>query len=394
MLTATDGLPESLQAMLREHLADPSIRLSDLETEPMPDGGYSGNRLLRARLAWTGQQAAGRVQSASWVVKRWLPGGPGERQLGIGRSLEALAWRHGLVRPAALPSGVAVPIVGALPDPDGRAAWIAMEDVASALDRYSRHAPLPHAEALARARVILDRLARLHVRWERPERLATLRRHGWLVPMERYLWCDADRCAAALGRPPLRGMPPGCDVTDEFRANVAAIRAWIPAGDRPLFERLFWDRVPLVSALRPFPPTLLHGDVGDRNLGLRPDALGTEEELVLIDWEWIGCGTPALDVARLWGAFPVVHDLSAPFPDAVFSDELPMYYFERYRSYGGTLADPGAWRRACGLALIGLMMSQLDFFGAMIRHDVRPVLAGLARQFDTVAATARALLVR
>ena len=40
--------------------------------------------------------------------------------------------------------------------------------------------------------------------------------------------------------------------------------------------------------------TLLHGDMNDRNVGLRRADDGVE--LSLVDWEWLGKGTPALDV--------------------------------------------------------------------------------------------------
>jgi hypothetical protein len=266
-----------------------------------------------------------------------------------------------------------------------------MEDVSPALAQYSRDAPLSSAEAMVRARVILDRLARLHTRWERPEHQATLRRASWLVPLERFLWCDAGSCAVVLGKTPHRGIAPGREVTDEYRASVDAILSWLPARDRPVFARLFCDREPLVAAMRALPRTLIHGDVGDRNLGLRPSPHGDETELVLIDWEWIGYGTPALDVAQLWGSFPGVHDLSQPFPEAAFTFDLPDYYFERYRAYGGLLLDAAAWRRACALAQLGMMMSQLEFVGTMIRYDVKPVLAALTRQADTLADNARSL---
>ena len=397
MLSVVDVPIEIVEAILRRHLADPSARLTDLEVEPISSDGYSGNHLFRARLAWTSATTAVGPRSATWVLKRWLPGGHSERLLGIDRPLEALGWQHGLLRPEALPAGVATPIVGAWPDRDERAAWIAMEDVSAALSQYSREAPLPSTEAVVRARLVLDRMARLHAWWERPERQAVLRRCSWLVPTERHLSCDVASIAAVLGRTVPAGIVPGSDITDEYRADVAAFFAWLPSGDRAMFAELACDRERLIAALRPFPRTLIHGDLGDRNLGLRmgaaSGALDDGAELVLIDWEWMGFGTPALDVARLWGSFPVVCDLSRPLPEAAFSSELPTHYFERYRAYGGALLDPHAWQRSCSLALLGLGMSQLSFAGSMIRHNVTPVIAGFARQLDTMMAAARSLFV-
>jgi hypothetical protein len=395
MLTMTHVPTGTVEAMLREYLADPSATIIDLQSEPIVSDGYSGNELLRLRLAWTSRHATDTPRTAAWVLKRWLPGGDAEHLLGIDRPLEALSWQAGLIRPDALPAGVVTPMVAARLDPDGRAAWIAMEDVSPELARYSREAPLPSAEALARIRQILDRLARFHTWWERPDRQATLRRCPWLVSMERFLWCDAVSCATALGRAPARGIAPGRAVTDEYRANINAVLAWMPAHDRPLFERLFCDRAPLVSALAVLPRTLIHGDIGDRNVGLRqrPAASASDDgsDLVLIDWEWIGYGTPALDVVRLCASFPGLIDPAEPFPDAAFTDELPSYYFERYRAYGGILTDVRTWQRAYALTMLDAVMSQLSFVGAMIRYDVTRVVSALGRQFDTIVATARSL---
>lgn len=307
-----------------------------------------------------------------------------------------------------MPAGVSTPIVGAWRDPGGWGAWIAMEDVSPALDRYSRAARLSPAEAVARAQLVLDRMARLHAWWERPAARARLEACRWLVPTERFLWCEVASYAAALGRAPAAeaaAEAAGGAPTDDLRADLTAFLDWLPARDRALFTELLCHREPLAAALGAFPRTLLHGDLDDRNVGLHlpgdPAGAGgavdaereaeTEAELLLIDWEWMGFGTPALDVAHLWAAFPAVCDPSQPLPSAVFSDELPTFYFERYRAYGGALLDARAWRQACALAYLGLGLGQVPFFGAMVRQDVRPVVAVLARQLDRMIETAWSL---
>jgi len=388
-----------LQAVLREHLDDPTAVLIGLELAPVPVDGYSGNRLYRVRFDWAG--AAGRHGTATWVVKRWLPGGHAERLLGVDRPLEALACEAGLLRPDAVPPGLSVPMLGARRDPDGRAAWIVMEDASEALQRYSRDAPLHPTEAVARAAQVLDGLARLHVWWEHPERQARLGACPWLVPMERVLWCEAASFAGLLGRAVPAGLAPGSAPSEESRADLAAFLAWLPAGDRARFESLLTRREPLVDALRALPRTLLHGDTDDRNVGLGalgPGAASAHDEalgpdLVLIDWEWIGHGPPALDVARLWATLPAVCDHTLPPPEETFTFDLPDHYFDRYRSYGGVLTDRVTWRRACTLAMLGHGFGQIGFFGAMIRHDVKPVLANIARQFEMIAGAARSLIV-
>lgn len=396
MLSVVDVPIEIVQAILQRHLADRSAHLTDLEVEPIASDGYSGNHLFRAHLTWSSAAPGVMRRTATWVLKRWQQGGHCERLLGVDQPLEALGWKDGLLRPEALPAGVTTPIVGVWLYSAGRGAWIAMEDVAPALSRYSRDAPLHPTEAAAATRLVLDRLARLHTHWERPERQATLRRCPWLVPMERYLWCQAASVAAVLGRATPNGIAPGSALTDEFRADVEAFFAWLPSRDRAMFEELFCRRERIVRAMRAFPRTLIHGDIGDRNLGLRPStspaAPADELELVLIDWEWMGFGSPALDVARLWGGFPGVCDQSLPLPEIAFTDELPAYYFERYRGYGGMLLDARAWQRACSSALLGLCMSQVSFIGSMIRYDVSRIVSGLARQLDMITGIGRSLL--
>jgi hypothetical protein len=388
-----EAVPAGMVQAVLPYLADEAVALTGLDVTPIPGDGFSGNRLYRVRLSWkSGRQGAG-PGSADWVVKRWLPGGYGEALLGVTRPLEALAWEKGLLRREALPPGVAAPIVGAKLEAAGTGAWIVMEDVADALGEYSRERPLPAPEALARTKQVLDGLARLHAWSERPEQAARLRSCPWLVPAERFLRAEAPTYAAALGKagPPAgRG---GRAVTDELRADVRAFLDWLPAGDRRFWERLLCDREPLVAAFRSFPDTLLHGDTDDRNIGLRqapadpasPGGVEGGREVVLIDWEWIGKGPPALDFARVWGTFAAVCAQGSPPPEALSSEELPDYYFERYAAAGGTLTDRETWRRSYPLAALAAALTQVAFFGRMVRDGVQPVLAVLERQMELLA---------
>jgi hypothetical protein len=189
-------------------------------------------------------------------------------------------------------------------------------------------------------------------------------------------------------------------VTDELRADVRAFLAWLPAGDRSVLEHLLYRREPLVEALSAFPRTLLHGDADDRNIGLRyrvgraaPNRkIGLAPELVLIDWEWISVGPPALDVARVCGSAAAVCSPSEPRPGALFSGELPEYYFERYRAYGGALADRNMWRRSFDLAFLAAALTQVPFAGSMIRRGVAPVIATFERQAEMIMPVARSLV--
>src|SRR3712207_3939958 len=131
---ATPAAP--LQAVMRERLGDPTARLVDLHAEPISGGGYSGNPLYRVRVAWAGGGPGAESGSATWVLKRWLPGGHGHRLLGVDRPLEALAWEWGILRPGSMPPGIVVPTRSVHLDSSGDAAWIVMDDVSGDLAEY------------------------------------------------------------------------------------------------------------------------------------------------------------------------------------------------------------------------------------------------------------------
>jgi hypothetical protein len=282
------------------------------------------------------------------------------------------------------------PLIAAQRDAAGASAWILMDDVAAALDEYSRERPWPAPEALTRVKQVLDELARLHAWWEQPERRARLQSCRWLVSVEQFLWVEAPAYAAALGKTARRASRGRRAAPDEFGANVRAFLDWLPVGERPFWEDLLCDREPLVAAFRSFPQTLMHGDADDRNIGLRwvtadpTSAKGTEHtpEAVFIDWEWIGRGPPALDFARVWGTFAAVCAPAAPLPESLSSGELLEYYFERYTTAGGRLTDREAWQRSYPLAALAAALTQVAFFGRMVRENVKPVLAVLGRQVE------------
>ena len=102
----------------------------------------------------------------------------------------------------------------------------------------------------------------------------------------------------------------------------------------------------------------------------------------MIDWEWIGRGPAALDFARVWGTFAAVCDPGSPPPEVLSSSELPDYYFERYAAANGKLTDRETWRRSYPLAALAAALTQVAFFGRMVRDDVKPVLAVLDRQME------------
>jgi hypothetical protein len=304
---ASEDVPRHVvQSILRDHLADPTATLTDLSVQRfVAASSHSGdNTHWRVRVAWT---AEGSVSpgSAEWIIKRWQPGGLSEAWVGLTQPQEAQAWQPGLLRPQALPAGLATPFVGASMDPDGTGAWVAMTDVSAELAQYSSAQPLPGEVALARVTHVLDGLARFHAWWEQPQQQEKLAEDSWLLSWEDKAWCNAATYAHVLGREPAGGRGRDWPVTESRRANLQAFLDWLAPGNRQLWEELLCDRRALLAALQGVPHTLMHGDPDDRNIGLccpqgAGDAVqgaGSPPELVLIDWEVIGVGPAAFDVA-------------------------------------------------------------------------------------------------
>ena len=401
MLGTEDVPAELVQGFLRDHLADPAARLTDLTVEPLTSEGFSGNALYRARLSWARPGGAGSGEQADWVLKRWRPGGLSEVLLGLTQPVEALAWEHGLLRPRSLPAGLIVPILGARVEAGGAEAWVAMDDVAADLSEYTRQEPRPGAEVVRLVRQILDKLALLHVWWEQPAQQARLAACSWLLPWENQLWREVGPYAAVLGRPAAGAPAWGRAVTSEFREDLHAFLAWLPPGDRRLWEDLLCDRRPLVRAFAEFPRTLLHGDADDRNIGLRWPRGGAAADrapeeppaLVLIDWEWMGQGPAAFDIAKLVGSAMAVCDPSQPLPQALGSGELLDYYFERYAEAGGKLADRRLWRRSCDLVwVVGAVAEVPGIVGFCLRNNLQAHLDRFAEFMEDRTRTARTLL--
>ena len=81
------------------------------------------------------------------------------------------------------------------------------------------------------------------------------------------------------------------------------------------------------------------------------------EPVLLIDWELIGIGSPALDVARFIAlTLDLKGDLSAG------TASLPNYYFERYVAQGGTQLNKETWQRSYDLATLFINLWQFPFW--------------------------------
>jgi hypothetical protein len=366
-----------LEALLRDHLADQKAIVIDYASAPFPHHGTNDSTTFeRVTLTWMQPDASPHSHTATWIVKRWRAGGARDGSLGITQPREVLAWEQGWLRPASLPSGMVVPFIGAWRSPDNSEAWLAMADVSTELAAYPRLA-LSGEQVIGRAQTILARLARFHVLWEQPERQADLYASAWLRRPETFLWDLAPTYASALGRPAAANVSPDASAPPSWEGLAADLDAFLEtlSDQRRLWEHLLVDRQVLVEALQPYPRTLLHHDLDDRNIGLRWSGGAGDRslarhasDLVLIDWEWMAIGPAAFDVARIIQFLPVVLAPGAAAPQAFWTNELADYYFARYRAEGGRNDDVAGWQRSYGLAMIAQSTVQMPFtHGRMLR---------------------------
>jgi hypothetical protein len=100
--------------------------------------------------------------------------------------------------------------------------------------------------------------------------------------------------------------------------------------------RLLDDVTPLATELEAYPQTLIHGDLRLHNMGL------TDDRVVLLDWEIVGQGPPATDVA--WYLI-----ISASRIDATREQII-----DDYREVAKDRFDGRAWDLACIGALLWL----------------------------------------
>lgn len=378
----TDVTVEVLESMLREHLLDQGVGVTKCAINPFPHQGTNDSTsFFRAGLTWTTRNRSEVLGSATWIVKHWKAGGIRDKAAEITQPREILAWERGLLRPEAVPAGMVVPFIAGRLSPDKTESWLAMEDVSTELAAYPRLG-LTGDQVISRARQVLARLARLHAWWEQPERQEHLHACSWLPHPEAYLWDLAHTYALALEQTPHGNAPSagsGPPVWDELPADLHAFLDWRPADERELWAKLLIDRQALVDALTPYPRTLLHKDLDDRNIGLRWPASGAESDstesrtpdLVLIDWEWISAGPAAIDVAKIVQMLPLMIIPGTPVPEAFWTNELADDYFEHYRAAGGRCANAAEWRRSYGLALVAESLTQMPFVNGNLLRVIR-----------------------
>lgn len=350
---STENVPEAvLTSVIQEFSKDPQARITKSLISPFSTSGVSGNNsFYRADLEWETSDPARPAGSISLLIKRWTPGGISQSEMGWSNPVEALAWQNGILHPDSLPVGVKAPIIASVITPDTQTAWVAMTDVSKELREYDRSSPLPTERLISLAITILSDLARFHAFWEQADRQRSLTRMPWLLPFKNYLHRNTAFYASILGKDRAGRSGKVSPVTEEDILNLQAFLDWLEPAYLSVFEELLVDRSRLVDCFADIPCTLLHGDLDDRNIGLSWSS-SSEGELLLIDWEWMGCGPAAMDVAKLLIHASMMLEPGSQCPDNCWSDELPDHYYESYRLAGGTQLDYATWRRSYDLALI------------------------------------------
>ena len=333
-----------IQSILREHLEDNRVAITELKVvcpEEFKKASYGGGNLFRAEVFW---DSGSKSDSASWVVKHWRPGGVVGTMMGVDLPVESLAWNHGLLGDTSLPENMVVPFIGTRHGKKLTDAWIVMEDVTSELGAF--RSIQAHNDNLKKPKFILDRLACFHSNWEKPDRLAELEKYSWLLQQNRYLWAGADLASLFLGRKPREAKKyPSHPIFEMAEKAVLAFLDWLPEDDRSLWQKHMCNREALVEAHKGLPQTLLHGDLSLPHIGLRWEK--DNPEILLIDWELLGIGSAAIDVATYINR---ALDFEGGINNG--TETLPDYYYDRYKAHGGTAFDRTTWERAYNLAYI------------------------------------------
>jgi hypothetical protein len=243
---------------------------------------------------------------------------------------EALAYASGLLDD--LPGDIAAPRCLAIEERADESCWLWLEEVE---DPYGPRWPLTQYADAARA------LGRFNGAY-----LA-----GRALPP--YPW---------LGPPgALRGTLQGFAFVRDVVENPTTwqhplLRAAFPTPVRDRLLRLWDEREPLLAVLDRLPQTLCHKDAYRRNMFAPRNAL-SQQQLVLIDWAYVGRSEIGLDIADLFGAsystFGVEPTDLATFDATIFD------------SYMAGLREAG-WQGEAQLARFGFAASVALKYGGLL----------------------------
>jgi aminoglycoside/choline kinase family phosphotransferase len=349
-----------LLSSLGRHLGRDALNIEDCDIQPIETDGASGNHFYRAVVSL---QEKHQTTPITLIIKRWLPTAWTALLTGAEVSREALAWENGLITERALPEGLKVPFIATSRDEDG--AWIVMEDISSEIAAFKSP-----ARKHENARLLLDRLAGFHVFWECPDRFARLQEHPWLFSQEARLhcgvachlkWFGADH-KEKVYRERLRRFKMSCpDSVDWARSACSAFIESIPRQNRELWRKHIRNREALVAAFGEYAQVLVHGDLNERNAGIRKtDGNG---EVYIVDWEWAGMGAAAIDVVCFVYHFFLIFNNDRHVADEV--EKLEGYYFDRYIARGGQKMDHTEWQQSCELAHVYYGLQWLPAHGGL-----------------------------
>jgi Phosphotransferase enzyme family len=320
--------PQAIEPLEREFIAALGLDLASIQAiEPMP-GGLGGGRLLRLMVA----HRTGMATWREWLVMKTLL--PSDGWLGVAsgdsRLREIQLWERGLLH--SLPAGVATGVrnwalLGDLEHPTAGA--LLMDDLTLRLLRDPYHPPpgrLPPSMV-----ALLERLAELHARYWRDERLCdpTL---GLMSPRDALLLISPEsvRTRRLIGdaNPYLPLADQGWDAFFRLAPPNAAER----------LRAILAGPESIAQATTRLPQTLVHGDVWGPNLGWLPPttiAPRRKRQVLLLDWALALTGPATYDPLWLCGGW---HTLN---PRRVLA-----YYhafLERYLRARGVSLAPATW---------------------------------------------------
>lgn len=319
-------------------------KLKNLTTEKLEGNGHSGNEFHAAKADWTD----GEEHQSRLILKRWRPDGATAALMGHTVPTESLVRISRLF--ARMSEDIFVPIVGSYPDKSG-GVWIVMDDVTTELGTTK------HIATDDGTKPLLNLLAKALAKWSTMFELADLDELPWLLPQERRLWCNASLYRIALDLEPISHAPSDKGQRHFLKNNPSMSKrlqesAKVFISALPKKYREFWrhhmvDRSELQNRFADFPRSLIHGDVVPDNIGLCHD----REKLVMIDWEWLGVGTPAFDAHHFLREY--MHQFAQLVPDAEARQEpLRNYFYDRYIENGGTGYTAELWEDAWDAVLV------------------------------------------
>ena len=370
--------PKVLSDALSYCLGGCSFTISDCAVSNFEPRGHSGNRLYRVFLDY---EAGSRQCSASFIAKRWEHRTHTALFSRSEHSRDVLMWQRGYLKPSSLPEGVAVPYVYAS-DEEGNS-WIVMNDVSKETTEYAAD-----WDSEENVKAVLASLAAYHGKWIGLHQVDDVDR-AWLYGqgdridffrMNFEAWLKPGNASAEYRE--LWRIIDSRNPGSEERAKNAFMDflRLLPHESREIWETHMTDRSGLRQGLDGLAVTLLHGDVGAGNMGIRRNP--SAAEVVLIDWERAGIGVPAIDVAALLfttyllphAGFPPIlsqHPIAesrSALPVALV-DALQRYYFEQLKKCAAVAVSDGDWERSWTYSLLVYGVSMLPILLGYVRGN-------------------------